>query len=307
MKFYKRFPGDINIKTGHLSPSEMGCYDRLLDHYYSTEKAIPLGKAYSICRAITAADRKACDAVLAGFFEQTEEGWVQQRTEEEIADALPRIEAARANGKKGGRPPGSGKKPKQEPNENPVGFQTETQSADSVKTSQSQIEEKVSKPSASHPPAGGKAARFDDFWLTWPKNERKQDKAKCLAHWKLHGLDAMADAILADVRTKRGTQKWSEGYIEAPLVYLRGRRWEDGVTPNEGSPAEAVANWWDSTAGIIAKGVEKNCGEWSEEIWMRTGVQWPTYKAKVFAAMGPGPWSAPPAGLPGVLKTLETA
>ena len=31
MKFYKRFPGDIDIKTGDLTLVEFGAYDRLLD------------------------------------------------------------------------------------------------------------------------------------------------------------------------------------------------------------------------------------------------------------------------------------
>lgn len=81
-------------------------------------------------------------------------------------------------------------------------------------------------------PPGDGPDGFLDFWLAWPKNERKQDKAKCLAHWKAQGLEGFAEQIVADVRTKRGTRKWVEGFVEAPLVYLRGRRWEDGVEPD---------------------------------------------------------------------------
>lgn len=73
---------------------------------------------------------------------------------------------------------------------------------------------------------------FDTFWTAWPKNERKQDKAKCLEHWKRNGLNAQAQTILADIQIKRDTSKWAEGFIEAPLVYLRGKRWQDGVTPD---------------------------------------------------------------------------
>lgn len=162
-------------------------------------------------------------------------------------------------------------------------------------------EEEISKPSASHPPRGGRGARFEEFWLAWPKCERKHDRAKCLAFWRLHSLDEAADAILVDVRTKRGTTKWQEGYIEAPLVYLRGRRWEDEVTPDEGKPGEAVANWWDTGAGIRKRGQELGLGDWSET------EQFPTYRARVFAKAGDGPWNAPKsAGLPGVLKPLAT-
>lgn len=152
-------------------------------------------------------------------------------------------------------------------------------------------EEKVSKPSASHPPGGGR--RFDDFWLTWPKNERKQDKAKCLDHWKRHGLDAIAETILVDVRTKRGTTKWQDGFIEAPLVYLRGKRWEDGVTPDEGRPGERVAEWHDSVAGIRQKGIELGIGDWTEALWAQgKAPDYPTYRARVFNAAGHSPRAA---------------
>lgn len=237
MKFYKRFPGDITIKTGDLALTEFGAYDRLLDHYYAKEQPIEPSRVYTVARCQSATDRKAVDRVLAEYWTLTPAGWVQERADEMIAEALPRIEAAKVNGLKGGRPRGSGKKP--------TGLIPETQDAtktpDLAKASQSQsispASKSVSKPSASHPPAGGLAAGFDDFWLAWPKGERKQDKAKCLEHWKRNTLRDVADLILADVRVKRGTVKWSEGFIEAPLVYLRGRRWEDGVEPDAPTPA----------------------------------------------------------------------
>jgi hypothetical protein len=85
------------------------------------------------------------------------------------------------------------------------------------------------------------AARFEDFWKAWPKNERKQDKAKCLAKWKAEKLDKLADTILADIGVKVQTQKWQQGYIEAPLVYLNGKRWLDEVQPEQPRLAQDVA------------------------------------------------------------------
>ena len=104
MKFYKRFPGDITIKTGDLSLTEFGAYDRLLDHYYAKEQPIDPKKVYTVARCQTAADRRAVDSVLLEYWTLTQLGWVQQRADEMIAEALPKIEAARENGKKGGRP-----------------------------------------------------------------------------------------------------------------------------------------------------------------------------------------------------------
>lgn len=79
--------------------------------------------------------------------------------------------------------------------------------------------------SASSPPKG---SRFEDFWAAWPKGDRKQDKAKCFDKWGKGNFDAIADVILADIEAKKQTQKWRDGYVEAPVVYLNNRRWEDG-------------------------------------------------------------------------------
>lgn len=85
-------------------------------------------------------------------------------------------------------------------------------------------------------PQGG-TVRFEDFWNAWPKSERKHDKVKCARKWKLSNLDQKADEILADIEVKKQTQKWREGFVEAPLVYLNGERWSDGVTPLDGEEA----------------------------------------------------------------------
>jgi len=103
-------------------------------------------------------------------------------------------------------------------------------------------EEKEKREETPLPPAGG-VKRFEDFWSAWPANERKQDKVKCAQKWRRVGLDRMADEILADIAVKRQTQKWQDGYVEAPLVYLNGKRWEDGVTPgfSESGQSNALA------------------------------------------------------------------
>ncbi len=81
--------------------------------------------------------------------------------------------------------------------------------------------------------------RFDEFWNAWPKSERKQDRIKCAEKWKANGFDELSEIILADIATKKLTQKWQGGFIEAPEVYLDNRRWEDGVTPD--APAADIA------------------------------------------------------------------
>lgn len=149
MIFYKRLIGDIQAKTGHLSPAEMGAYDRLLDHYYSTEKPLPdLDRCYSIVRAIKKDDQAAVRKVLNEFFSLGEDGNFFQKTADEmIAEVQPKIAAARANGAKGGRP----KKTQKVTEQKPTGLFTETQQEPNSKASQSQITS-VSKDTGGKPP-----------------------------------------------------------------------------------------------------------------------------------------------------------
>jgi hypothetical protein len=74
-----------------------------------------------------------------------------------------------------------------------------------------------------------------------------------LEKWKRDRLDAVAAAIVADVSAKKHSQKWRDGFIEAPMVYLNNRRWEDGAAsatagPKRGTDEYAAihktADWW---------------------------------------------------------------
>lgn len=125
MNYYPRYPGDYVAATLHLTMQQDGAYTRLLDWYYANERDIPHASRYAIARATSAREKADVDLVLGEFFEREDGGWHHQRAAQEIDKARPAIEAARANGRKGGRPKKA--KPKQEPNENPVGFQEETQ------------------------------------------------------------------------------------------------------------------------------------------------------------------------------------
>jgi uncharacterized protein YdaU (DUF1376 family) len=147
VNYYPRYPAHYVAKTLHLSMEQDGAYTRLLDWYYANERPIPHAQRYAISRAQTPSERRSTDTVLGEFFGREGEAWRQGRTDDEIADAQPKIEAARANGKKGGRPKvnpvGSVDKPS--------GFPIETQVEPTAKTPQSpiSIESSVGKASAS--------------------------------------------------------------------------------------------------------------------------------------------------------------
>ena len=86
MNYYKRHLGDYARDTGHLSMLEHGAYSLILDRYYATERGIPNDEAYRVCRARSAAERKAVDTVLNEFFVMTDEVWVHGKCDEVIAE-----------------------------------------------------------------------------------------------------------------------------------------------------------------------------------------------------------------------------
>jgi len=85
--------------------------------------------------------------------------------------------------------------------------------------------------------AGGSDV-FDAFWAAWPKTcPRKQDKMKCRKKWKQLKLSAASvERIMASLESNKKTKKWTKNggeFIEAPLVWLNGQRWEDDVATHD--------------------------------------------------------------------------
>ncbi len=86
MNYYPFHIGDYLSATRHLSWEEDAAYRRLLDTYYTTEKALPLDirAIFRLVVASTDSQREAVSVVLNEFFDKTADGWVCQRAEAEI-------------------------------------------------------------------------------------------------------------------------------------------------------------------------------------------------------------------------------
>jgi uncharacterized protein YdaU (DUF1376 family) len=136
MNYYNRYMADYAQKTARLSLAEHGAYTLLLDEVYSTEKPLPSDypSLYRICRAMDKREQDAVKSVADTYFALVDGVRTNPRAIREITKAAPAMEAARLNGKKGGRP-------KNKPNgvdpNNPVGFSDLTQTEPSAKASQS--------------------------------------------------------------------------------------------------------------------------------------------------------------------------
>lgn len=231
MNFYKRFIGDIQAKTGHLSCTEMGVYDRLLDHYYATEAALQGGieACCRIARAMSKMERGAVESILRQFFELGADGaYRQKRTEEMIAEAQPKIQAARANGKRGGRPRTQTK---------PTGFQTdnpaETEDEPNAKASQSQnqsslrSDEKPRKRGAGFDAAGIELPDWldRDLWGEWVADRRERGKVitERAAAQQLKSLDEYRCAGHSPERTIRhAIASGNQGLYPPPRLQPNG-------------------------------------------------------------------------------------
>lgn len=99
MDWYKRYMGDYARDTADLTMTQDGAYTRLLDRYYTSGEPLPRDKAllYRITRAFERWERDAVDSVLAKFFNLTDDGYTQKRTERELAKYKKAADAHIAN------------------------------------------------------------------------------------------------------------------------------------------------------------------------------------------------------------------
>ena len=97
MNFYKRFIGDYQRDTGHLSMSDHGAYTLMLDIYYGTEKPLPKDRKslYRLLRATEKTERESVDRVIDEYWTETDDGFENSKANRVLADANARSEKAK--------------------------------------------------------------------------------------------------------------------------------------------------------------------------------------------------------------------
>ncbi|WP_439444479.1 YdaU family protein [Xanthomonas translucens pv. translucens] len=233
MNYYPRFPAHYQTKTLHLTMEQDGAYSRLLDWYYANERPIPHASRYAVARAMTPSEKKSTDAVLREFFELKEDVWTQYRAEAEIAKARPKIDAAKENGKKGGRPSKKPPAPPAEPageetqggtEEKPNGFPAgsdsdnpaETHGDPGAKAPQSPIS--ITTSEALHTPDSSQSA--DAFALCVAGMPGKAAAALRKRGCAINSTDPrLLDAVAAGVTAEQLTEL-HETYPDKPAGYL---------------------------------------------------------------------------------------
>ncbi len=263
MNYYKRHLGDYAKDTNGLTLPEHGAFTLLLDRYYSTEHAFSIDDAMRLCRPQSEAEGEAVRYVLSKFFAVDDAGlYRNSRADVEIAKAHAKAETNREIGKRGGRP-GKSRNPDEtqtvsgsNPDEtqtvqknNPSHYSTtpllqETERAcasdDAPDRDQSETEGREPKPIRT-------AERFDEFWAEYPV---KKGRAEAESKWRARSLDAIADQIIADVRTrKQRDRQWLDGYAPHGSTYVNGRGWEDAIDDRPaGQPRGSVPQQGGSRA-----------------------------------------------------------
>ena len=139
MHYYQHHIGDHARASYHLTNEEDLAFRRLKDMYHETEMPIPLD-IDSVARRLRL-ETQWVISVLKDFFFEGADGWHMAEIDAAIAAYRKNAAKNAENGKKGGRPKG-----KNEPSENPVGYESHpTGNPKPLTINHKPIEEKVKK------------------------------------------------------------------------------------------------------------------------------------------------------------------
>lgn len=240
MNFYKHHIGDFDADTAHLSWMEDAAYRRLMCLYYRREAPIPsdVDQACRLVRATSKQERDAVRTVLAEFFTDEDDGWHNKRCDMEIEAAQAKAARNREVGKTGGRPrkPETQTVAKQEPTENPDGFQNRTQTEPNQNPSQTPDSREIQI----HPPTPRKRGSvhdfppgFEEFWSAYPRKTAKAAAAKAFARTRPD--EATLRLMLTAIARQRESEQWRRDggqFIPHASSWINGRRWEDESLPS---------------------------------------------------------------------------
>lgn len=121
MNYYEHHLGDYYRKAKHLTMLEHGAYRMLLDLYYIHEEPLPadMKAIQRLAGARMDDEKEAVENVVREFFTLADDGWRHAKCDEEIEKARARIDTARENGKRGGRPKKNPDETENKPADNP--------------------------------------------------------------------------------------------------------------------------------------------------------------------------------------------
>lgn len=225
MYFFKFHIGDFRSATAHLSNEEELAYRRLLDMYYDTEKPIPLETQW-VSRRLRVG-LQSVEIVLSEFFKKTDDGYINERCDDEIAKYHKKAEANRNNGLHGGRKP-SGLRvgTESQPNRNPTVTLTTNQEPRNININNPPIV----------PPRGKSACTFDDrfdaFWVAYGKKVAKGAAEKA---WRRAATSEQVVNLIMQAVPRYVASTPDLQYRKHPATWLNQRCWEDETPGSSGA------------------------------------------------------------------------
>jgi len=120
MNYYPLHIGDMRSGTVNMSRQMRWIYRDMVDVYYDTEKPLPaeLDVLCDMLGVESPEEIRIVERLLRFKFTQSEDGYHHARCDREIAAYHAKADVAKANGKRGGRPPKADRNQKE-----PSGFQ----------------------------------------------------------------------------------------------------------------------------------------------------------------------------------------
>lgn len=300
MNYYERYVGDYQRDTAHLTLAEHGALTMLLDTLYATEKPLlaDYEGLYRICRAFSKDERSAVRTVADQFFPINEDGFRHNaKADELILKARARIEIARKNGAKGGRPL------KHETEFQPSGL-NEANPADYELLTQRQTSPTPTPTPYKKRESSSSLDRYRDDDSASVEIEPHEPNAivDCLP------VVAMAGALrkfgVSVTEVDPALREWISKGVTIPVVLAaveKARAYKpmpekihlaylapivsEIIAPRSAKLAVLPESrrWWESTKGINEKGMELGI-ENTQEIYAY-------YRDQVFAAAGEGVWN----------------
>jgi len=208
MHYYQKNIGDYRRDTMNLSLLEHGVYMTLIDHYTLNEEPISLDHL-DVCWTIGARtdnEKTAVCLILSKFFIKTDEGYKHKRCDEEIAQYKLRVETARENGKKGGRP---------KPNNNPT----------------------LTQPLTNHKPITNNQEPLTnkDFEKFYAKYPNKVKKERALKAWLKHNPDIDVVLKALEYQASNDRRFREKEFTPHPASWLNDKEWENEPVKRKGN------------------------------------------------------------------------
>lgn len=222
MHYFTFHPKDYMSKTNFLEPMEDLAYRRMLDYQYLNECPLPKDIDEIAMLINMRAHSESIATVLRYFFELTDDGYVNDRAEKEIAKYQTKSDKARKSANVRWR--GTGTK----------AINSKASSDSNAKAMRTH-----SKGNANHKPSTTNdkpltGLPFDGFWNAY--DLKKGSLAKLKAKWLSLSVEKQK-LIMAHISSYvRSTP--NKSYRKHPMTYLNNEGWLDEITELDNTDAE---------------------------------------------------------------------